>query len=139
MAGPFPVQLPACGPFSPHAVSGPPWIAPQFCLTLILGFLKTPFSAVLLFNIKEEPEFAKAPHGCCHMLVICQGIREVLLLPQPPNLVSLNFSSFLPGSATITQRKAFQSVKRCQLLLPSFDTLLPASNLSDTSSHNLRS
>lgn len=96
---------------------------------------------MLLFNVKEEPEFAKAPHGCCHLLFICQGIRDIPLRPQPPNLVSLNFSSFLPGSATITQTKAFKSVKRCQLLLPSFDTLLPASNLSDTSSisHNLTS
>ena len=81
---------------------------------------------------RDSPRICKTSHCCCHLLFICRGIRAAPLTLHSPDPAPLNFSSFHPGPATLTQRKAFKSVKRCLVILLSPYTLLLASNLGDT-------
>lgn len=73
-----------CGPFPPHTEAAPPCTAPRFYPTLILGFLQTPVTAVLMFSAKSKPQSLQKPliaaATCCHL----PGSQELGQPPLPP-------------------------------------------------------
>lgn len=123
-------NFPCLYPFFPSCCDWASLGSTSILPNLNLGLSINPIQLCLCSMPRESLRIAKASNSCHHLLFICQGISSIPH-SQPSDPVSLNYSSFLPGSVTLTQRKTFKSVKRCLMLLPSSDTLCQASNLSD--------